>query len=119
VIRQTRERKETRGILPRSAEAFSSSAGISGLSPHARSSAIRWLLALLLTALTIASLQRARMRQTILGCVVALILLINISGCGSEGNRNIAPISPGTYAFTLQATSGNIVRNTLLTLVVK
>jgi hypothetical protein len=72
---------------------------------------------LLLTALAIARLQRARLRQTVLGCVVALVVLTGMSGCGSNGST--VATAPGTYPFTLQATSGNTVRNTLLTLVVK
>ncbi|MGA9718462.1 MAG: hypothetical protein WBQ79_09305 [Acidobacteriaceae bacterium] len=57
------------------------------------------------------------MRQTILGSVIALVLLGSMSGCGSNGST--ASIQPGTYPITLQATSGNTVRNTLLVLVVK
>jgi hypothetical protein len=93
-----------------------SAAGIGG-PPSGRSERIKWLLMLLVVALTIASLQRARMRQTILACIIALVLLGGINGCGSNGNT--ATIQPGTYPFTLQATSGNTVRNTLLVLVVK
>lgn len=78
---------------------------------------MKWLLMLLLAALAIASLQRARMRQTILGCVIGLVLLGGATGCGSNGSTT--GIQPGTYPFTLQATSGKTVRNTLLILVVK
>ena len=93
-----------------------SAAGIGG-PPSSTSGKIKWLLTLLVAALAIASLQRARMRQTILGCAIALVLLGSMSGCGSNGST--ASIQPGTYPFTLQATSGNTVRNTLLVLVVK
>jgi hypothetical protein len=93
-----------------------SAAGIGGL-PSGTSAKIKWLLMLLVAGLAIASLQRARMRQMILGCVIALVLLAGIGGCG--GNGNTASIQPGTYRFILQATSGNTVHNTLLTLVVK
>ncbi len=93
-----------------------SAAGIGG-PPPGTSGKIKWFLMLLVAALAIASLQRARMRQMILGCVIALVLLGGIGGCGSNGST--AGIQPGTYPFTLQATSGNTVRNTLLVLVVK
>jgi hypothetical protein len=91
-------------------------AGFAG-PPPAGSARFKWLLMLLLTALAIARLQRARLRQTVLGCVVALVVLTGMSGCGSNGST--VATAPGTYPFTLQATSGNTVRNTLLTLVVK
>ncbi len=93
-----------------------SATGIGG-PPSGTSAKIKWLLMLLVAALAIASLQRARMRQMILGCVIALVLLGGIGGCGDNGST--ASIQPGTYPFTLQATSGNTVRNTLLTLIVK
>jgi hypothetical protein len=93
-----------------------STAGIGG-PPSGTSAKIKWLLTLLVVALAIASLQRARMRQAILGSVIALVLLGGIGGCGSNGSTG--SIQPGTYPFTLQATSGNTVRNTLLVLVVK
>jgi hypothetical protein len=93
-----------------------SAAGI-GAPPSGTSAKIKWLLMLLVAALAIASLQRARTRQVILGSVIALMLLGSIGGCGSNGST--ATIQPGTYPFTLQATSGNTVRNTLLVLVVK
>lgn len=50
------------------------------------------------------ALQRARMLQTILGCVIALVLLGGASGCGSNGSTT--GIQPGIYQFTLQANSG-------------
>jgi hypothetical protein len=78
---------------------------------------VKWLLILLLTALAVACLQRARLRQTVLGCVIALAFLSGMSGCGSNGST--AGTAPGTYPFILQATSGDTVRNKLLTLVVK
>ena len=92
-------------------------AGMVAVLPSGRSARMIWLLMLLLAALAITLLQRARMRQAILGCVIALILVGGASGCGS--NASAGSIQPGTYAFTLQATSGNTVRNTLLILVVK
>jgi hypothetical protein len=92
-------------------------AGMTAGLPSGRSQRMRWLLVLLLAALAIASLPRARMRQTILGCVIALVLLGSASGCGSNGSTT--SIQPGTYPFTLQATSGNTVQNTLLILIVK
>ncbi|HEY2472831.1 MAG TPA: hypothetical protein VGI45_33910, partial [Terracidiphilus sp.] len=96
-----------------------SAAGFAGTPPSAFSAKIKWLLVLLLAALAIASLQRARLRQTILGCAIALVVLSGMSGCGSGGSGNTTTLAPGTYPFTLQATSGETVRNTLLTLVVK
>jgi hypothetical protein len=95
-----------------------SAAGFSGTPPSTFSAKIKWLLTLLLAALGIASLQRARLRQTILGCIIAMVVLAGMSGCGS-GSSGGAALSPGTYPFTLQATSGTTVRNTLITLVVK
>ena len=91
-------------------------AGFAGPLPRGPAS-FRWLLMLLVTAFAIVRLRRARLRQTILGCVVALVVLSGMSGCGSNGNTPAT--GPGTYPFTLQATSGKTVRNTLLTLVVK
>jgi hypothetical protein len=91
-------------------------AGFAG-APPAGSARLKWLLMLLLTALAVARLQHARLRQTILGCVIALVVLSGMSGCGS--NASTTATAPGTYPFTLQATSGKTVRNTLLTLVVK
>jgi hypothetical protein len=91
-------------------------AGFAGPLP-AGSAKLKWLLMLLLTALAVARLQRARLRQTVLGCVIALVVLSGMSGCGSNGST--AATAPGTYPITLQATSGKTVRNTLLTLVVK
>jgi hypothetical protein len=38
---------------------------------------------------------------------------------GPEWHKRPRKLAPGTYSFTLQATSGGTVRNTLLTLVVK
>jgi hypothetical protein len=87
--------------------------------PSAGSARLKFLLMLLLTAFAAAFLQRARMRQTIFGCLVALVLLGGLSGCGSGSNGNTTPVAPGTYAFTLQASSGKTIRNTLLILVVK
>jgi hypothetical protein len=95
-----------------------SAAGLAGPSPSILSARIKWLLLLLLAALATASLQRARVRQTILACAIALVVLGGISGCGS-GNGGNTTLAPGTYPFTLQATSGGVVRNTLVTLVVK
>jgi hypothetical protein len=95
-----------------------SAAGFAGIPPAAFSAKIKWLLTLLLAALAIASLQRARLRQTILGCIIAMVVLAGMSGCGS-GSSGGAALSPGTYPFTLQATSGTTIRNTLITLVVK
>jgi hypothetical protein len=85
--------------------------------PSNRSMLMKWLLLLLVAVVTSASLQRARMRKTVLGCVMAFILLGSVSGCGSNGTVGI--IQPGTYPLTLQATSGNAVRNTLIVLIVK
>jgi hypothetical protein len=85
--------------------------------PPAGSARLKWLLMLLLTALAVACLQRARLRQTVLGCLIALVVFSGMSGCGSNGST--AATAPGTYPFTLQATSGKTIRNTLLTLVVK
>jgi hypothetical protein len=95
-----------------------SAAGFAGTPPSAFSAKIKWLLTLLLAALAIASLQRARLRQTILGCIIAMVVLAGMSGCGS-GSSGGGALSPGIYPFTLQATSGTTVRNTLITLVVK
>lgn len=85
--------------------------------PPVGSARFKWLLMLLLTALAVASLQRARLRQTLLGCIIALVFLSGMSGCGTNGSTPTT--APGTYPFTLQTTSGKAVRNTLLTLVVK
>jgi hypothetical protein len=95
-----------------------SAAGLAGTPPSAISAKIKWLLTLLLAALAIASLQRARLRRTILGCIIAMLVLGGMGGCGS-GSSGGAALSSGTYPFTLQATSGTTVRNTLITLVVK
>jgi hypothetical protein len=78
---------------------------------------IKWLLMLLLTLAAIALLHRARLRQTVLACLMAALLLVGMNGCG--GNGSTTATSSGTYPFTLQATSGNTTRNTLLILVVK
>jgi hypothetical protein len=95
-----------------------SGAGVPGGVPSAGLARLKWILMLLLAAFAAASLQRARLRQMIVGCAIALMLLGGMSGCGSGSSGNIA-LAPGTYPFTLQATSGNTVRNTLLILVVK
>ena len=95
-----------------------SAAGFAGAPPSVFSAKIKWLLTLLLAALAIASLQRARLRQTILGCIIAMVVLGGVGGCGSDSSGGAA-LSSGTYPFTLQATSGTTVRNTLITLVVK
>jgi hypothetical protein len=94
-------------------------AGMMGRVPSAGSARLKFFLMLLLTAFAAAFLQRARLRQTILGCLIALMLLGGMSGCGSGSSGNTTTLAPGIYPFTLQATSGKTVRNTLLTLVVK
>jgi hypothetical protein len=78
----------------------------------------RWVVMLLLTAFAIVLLQRARVRHSVLGCLIALVLLGAFTGCGaSNGATN--GMAPGQYSFTLQATSGNVSQNTLLIFNVK
>lgn len=67
--------------------------------------------------ISIALLQRARLRYRVLNCVILLVFLSNAIGCGS--NRNAAGTPSGAYTLTIQATSGSTVQNAKLTLVVK
>ena len=92
-------------------------AGMPGGPPSGGSEKIKWFLTLLLTAAAIASLHRARLRQTVLGCLMVGALLLGMNGCGGNGGTATTP--SGTYPFTLQATSGNTTRNILLILIVK
>jgi hypothetical protein len=92
-------------------------AGSIGGPPPSGSGRALWLLMLLLSIFSIALLQRARIRYTVLNCIVLLVLLSNVIGCGSNGHTSNTP--PGAYTLVVQATSGNIVQNTKLTLVVK
>jgi hypothetical protein len=94
----------------------SAAAGIGG-PPPSGSGRIWWLLMLLLGIFSILLLQRARLRYKVLNCVILLVLLSNAIGCG--GRRNTASTPPGAYTLFVQATSGNTVQNTALTLVVK
>lgn len=87
------------------------SAGVIGGLPSSRTGKLIWFLMLLIALVVIAILQRARIRYSILGC--ALLMLISISGCGSNSPHGT---SSGFYPLTIQATSGSTTQTVKLIL---
>jgi hypothetical protein len=76
-------------------------AGIIGGLPPSRTGKLEWLLMLLIGVAAIAILHRARIRYSMLGCVL-LTMLLSIGGCGSNSTQKTPS---GYYPLTIQATS--------------
>ena len=64
---------------------------------------LKWLLMFLASVLAVAILQRGRLRYSILGCVILLMLWGTI-GCGNNASQSTPR---GYYPLTIQAVSGS------------
>lgn len=79
------------------------SAGIAGGLPPVGAGRLKWLLMFLASVLAVAILQRGRLRYSILGCVI-LMMLWGTIGCGNNASQSTPR---GYYPLTIQAVSGS------------
>lgn len=94
-------------------------AGIAGSPPHSGFGLLEWLLMLGGALLTAALLGRARHKFAVWLCLIFVISIGGVIGCGTGGGGGGATSPPGVYSIFVNATSGNVAQKAEVTLTVK